>query len=734
MKNFLKKFLPFLAIAIVAFVGFTHSANADVTVNNWLKTAVDSISTNTGNGLANADIHVRGCYIGPGTGTPCGGGGSSDVTIGNPVIGGTPNRVLFIDANGDVADSGDFTFDSLESVFSVGTSATNLMVSPNLDSIQLEAPDKFKAISSNVAFDLSGQSNSVAFGDTEQAFGAGRVKLDNNANTFTYDNSNGLLLYSDLSQNIFRAGTQTGTDDVLLDINATTRNIGLTVNDTTNNLLTGLTIDGNDEANLVMFDVGTGMGAGFFVTNTAGVFSSDMGWTDGVLATSDFIAAPGVASMAVSDGTDVSSIVVNAAQSIAKGKLFKIDSIIDRTFASFDTQAQVAVIGDTTDSYTSSLLTLDTNNSIFNLDIKGNATTTVSNLNMNPTDGNVLSFDGDTADDIIIQLVQSDNIFGAGVSGAAMSYSETGTPNSASFAVGNFTAIGGGDNTAAMLSDNGTSSGRIFSDPANGILGIFDDADYANTFSSRLNLDNQSAQIAFEDVTNSTTSQLFGSGSEAVIGFQNASLIATSINVRDDSVGVYRAGTSSFDIIPSLGSVTLGITSSGKYLALDGAGNSLNSNLTSTGSVDFFFGSNSLLGLDGTTQTATLGIPGMARIEVNSLNNVITTVGGLIEGSTVQVNYGTTTAVVESMRDLEIGAGGSGATVANLPASPNINQKHTICDYGGTATTNTITVDAGSGKVIRSALATTGAQTYVFGADSECITLKYITTNNWKVQ
>ncbi len=78
MKKYLSKFkytawMLLTAMALVA--GFAFTASADTTVNNWLKTDIANISTNTGNGLANANIHVAGCYIGTGFGTPCGGGG-----------------------------------------------------------------------------------------------------------------------------------------------------------------------------------------------------------------------------------------------------------------------------------------------------------------------------------------------------------------------------------------------------------------------------------------------------------------------------------------------------------------------------------------------------------------------------------------------------------------------------------------------------------------------------------
>ncbi len=53
----------------------------------WAQNAPNSLVTNSGNGPANADIHVAHCYIGLGTGTPCGSGGASGVTSLNTLSG-----------------------------------------------------------------------------------------------------------------------------------------------------------------------------------------------------------------------------------------------------------------------------------------------------------------------------------------------------------------------------------------------------------------------------------------------------------------------------------------------------------------------------------------------------------------------------------------------------------------------------------------------------------------------
>lgn len=105
MKNFNNKILNALLIFITVFSLFSNVAIADVTSNLWYKDAINSISTNTGNGLANADIHVGGCYIGPGTGTPCGGGGGGAWSS----ITGTPTEVAYFDGSGNGTSDANFT-------------------------------------------------------------------------------------------------------------------------------------------------------------------------------------------------------------------------------------------------------------------------------------------------------------------------------------------------------------------------------------------------------------------------------------------------------------------------------------------------------------------------------------------------------------------------------------------------------------------------------------------------
>lgn len=82
MKNILNK-LKYLGLLISIFGMFFATP---VQAEFWAQNATNSLATNTGNGLAGADIHVAHCYIGLGTGTPCS-GGATGVTSLNTLTG-----------------------------------------------------------------------------------------------------------------------------------------------------------------------------------------------------------------------------------------------------------------------------------------------------------------------------------------------------------------------------------------------------------------------------------------------------------------------------------------------------------------------------------------------------------------------------------------------------------------------------------------------------------------------
>lgn len=104
----MKRVIKILSIILLLASFIATPAHAEW----WSKGADGGLYTNTGNGLANAAIHVAACYIGTGTGTPCGGGGGGGVTIGEAVGGGTPKEVLYTDNSGNLFSDSNFTRDS----------------------------------------------------------------------------------------------------------------------------------------------------------------------------------------------------------------------------------------------------------------------------------------------------------------------------------------------------------------------------------------------------------------------------------------------------------------------------------------------------------------------------------------------------------------------------------------------------------------------------------------------
>lgn len=115
MKNFLLKRLKYIILgAVIAGGFFASTAFADVTPNFWYKQSLTDIATNTGNGLANANIHVAGCYIGLGTGTPCGSGGGASLTA---------TFVGFGSASNLLTGTSDFTWNQASRILTINGAA-----------------------------------------------------------------------------------------------------------------------------------------------------------------------------------------------------------------------------------------------------------------------------------------------------------------------------------------------------------------------------------------------------------------------------------------------------------------------------------------------------------------------------------------------------------------------------------------------------------------------------------
>lgn len=148
---------------------------------------------------------------------------------------------------------------------------------------------------------------------------------------------------------------------------------------------------------------------------------------------------------------------------------------------------------------------------------------------------------------------------------------------------------------------------------------------------------------------------------------------------------------------------------------------------------------NNILSLGDTQQT--FGVSGKYSYIDFDLKNANTSIfgktvsisGGLVESTVDVVNYGTTTQLDSSYYDLQVGAGGSGATTVDLPggtASP-IGTVFIISDLGADCSSNNITIDAGGGNSI---VGSSSAQNFVMSTDGQVVRLKKVTATQWKAE
>lgn len=690
------------------------------------------------------------------------------------------------------------------------------------------------------------------------------------------------------------------------------------------------------EQNFVMNDTMSGALAGYFVTNNMGTLSADMGASDGAGSLSNVITAPGVATMIVTDGSDVSSLTMNPAQTIAKGKLFQIDSPVDRPIAKFDPQTNLIEMGDLGTNYSGSTLVFntDTNTAEFDLNVMGGATTIVSTFNMNPTDGNILSwdanngdntltaiyqnediqtsglsgtamtwkntdisaligtvdgtgaglpqgtaiissldddsgafasaytatqgndgrfkaesgrgvidstlliettgnsmiFDSDNSDDVLFGIYQSDDLMSSGFKGTAITY--VNTDGGSNLIIGDATGAGGQDYSVLLASNENAGDERsaaIFANFETGANFRYDDV---SNFAAAVGLQNIGATLSFDDKTTSTKALIFSASTEAVVGFSNAAMVNTSLNVQDGyvrmlydndlffqldgagqstKIGDVTGGTTlisvnsssneirlttnagtgqtiinnsmneefgrwnytdeniaigDIGVVPTAsgysmildyntgsfglyngiaGNPTLQTQASGYffagsvgsvYAAIDPLNNDMQFRLTnSTGSFQVRNGTLSLLSIDPLNQLSILGNSSMANVKTDGGTNVVSFIGGFNHATIRNVNYGTTTNLVLSDYDIQVGAGGSGATAVNLPTGTNapIGTVFIIKDFGANGVANLITLDAGTGNTINGAAIAqtiTWATVGVGGA----LTVKKITSSAWSIE
>ncbi len=168
-----KKILALVGtVALLLGIGLT-TVHADVTNNYWNQTSPNVLMTNTGNGLANADIHVRHCYIGTGTSTSCGGGGGgvTSVTGVSPIFssGGStpaisislPVTQIAVGTGTNVGSSSDFTKSATAFIAKLG-GLVSLNVDTSSETTQLGFRTGTQASATNIG-DHAGNSASSQF-------------------------------------------------------------------------------------------------------------------------------------------------------------------------------------------------------------------------------------------------------------------------------------------------------------------------------------------------------------------------------------------------------------------------------------------------------------------------------------------------------------------------------------------------------------------------------------------
>lgn len=215
----------------------------------------------------------------------------------------------------------------------------------------------------------------------------------------------------------------------------------------------------------------------------------------------------------------------------SRSNLFGIYNNIDRAFLTANTQNQVLTVGDTTNSYTGSLLTFDSNNSIYTFLAKANSGGTISNTVLSGT-GNSIVWDSDTTDDIEAEIAQGDNLLGAGIKGNLLAYSDSNTGETINFILGDATSIGGGAFTAAIQYVLGDIGNSLIID-ATGSSFQYDNA--ATTTNSSVQTTATYASSRWSDGTVASLMRL--NATDALLEYDNGTT-ATSVKVEDGVVTV----------------------------------------------------------------------------------------------------------------------------------------------------------------------------------------------------
>lgn len=659
------------------------------------------------------------------------GGGGGGMVIGDPVVGGDPNRVLFIDGSGDLAQSPNFIFDDSLSAFQKTLSTLqnpddlshihesgvglDLVGFPSLtfDGIQDYAyldlgGGEFQSagLSSGAFFGSEIQSRMARFSSGASGFIYDGVTLDPNGTSFIHDNvdtvtpANSFTLGLDLNRSNGRTITTSAFDSTY---EASSIIVVPTV-------LTEIT----DKLGKIDF-FGTNEGyLSFFEDPVDGTYN----WLSGVLHDASLPSTTGYFGYRNPSNDDGKYLAVNTtdlALTLVEGSVvgtFGID--LSQTSALYaDTALQSKTIWNI--------------NGVQDSFDNGAGVTGIMSLDVTQSK---LEHANTTA--------QIEGGFAISDSLTAASFVDNGVGTVAQTTMSNqYAGLDANDTTAfswlragvaGAFSLRGSDGISVNSQLFGGPLGInatyttatdvteFDMGSaaksalkYTNTAGNygRMYVSGDRAQSEFQAFGSDVATYNIQNAQKSELGWED-SLVGNNSYARVDGNGFTASTIDGINVLSQVTTSTVGTQS-----AFGDGTVSATSNQTATeSSIQFVDGSdNSKISTDG--------------------HSVIRD-GGIIDTRITTVAYGSTTNLTADDYDIEV-TGSTGATTINLPTGTNapIGTVYIISDLDAIALTSNITIDAGASNTINGA---TIAQTYVIAVSGHCVTLKKITATKWKLQ
>ena len=334
---------------------------------------------------------------------------ASDITIGDDVISGTADRVLFLDSSGNLDDSANFTFDD--------SGSFDVTLTPNAGYTEsITITDDFLGLGIEAAVlvheeTASGDKAFVSVGDNTDIGG---------------DNTTLLLGYVDGTLSNNAMGTF-GSNEINLDL----------LSDTGDDINRGLFID-NTQVQFYSINNTTNLGGSFELNDTQGRFAYNTATN-----TADLILDEDDATLRVNDATYNNSVDVGD-----RDIFLTVDDGTEENAIDINSSGVFVNIGDTDspafevrDGTFNGIIEANTNDflvSLGDIDSAGNSTLlTLDDAN------ETFSVNSSAQAGFTESIETGSNLAGIGFQGAGIIRSNTGTGENASIFVGDGTALGG---------------------------------------------------------------------------------------------------------------------------------------------------------------------------------------------------------------------------------------------------------------------------------------------------